>query len=118
MKRNVIAMLLALVMIAGCILAATPAVFATEADSSTAEDTNSETNADTPGDTATDNGTETPGGAATDTNQPSDDTSETPDDSTNTETEEPKEAPQPKMITKILIWLINFFKKLLAQLGL
>ena len=95
MKRNYLALLLALVMITGCIFMAVPAVYAEEADSSV-EDT-------TPGDTTT-------GDTTTEDSTTEDTTEDTTDDAAS--------APQPKPLVKILLYIIRLYKKILAYFGL
>ena len=94
MKRNYLALLLALVMITGCIFMAVPAVYAEEADSS-AEDT-------TLGDTTTGDTT----------------TGDTTEDTTEDTTDDAASAPQPKPLVKILLYIIRLYKKILAYFGL
>lgn len=96
MKRNYLALLLALVMMLGCIFIAVPAVYAEEADTSVENTTPEDT---TTGDTATGDTT-------------TEDTTEDTDDDTAVS------APQPKPLVKILLYIIRFFKKILAYLGL
>ena len=101
MKRNYLALLLALVMMLSCIFIAVPAVYAEEADTSVENTTPEDT---TTGDTTT--GDTTTGDTTTE------DTTEDTDDDTAVS------APQPKPLVKILLYIIRFFKKILAYLGL
>ncbi len=105
MKRNYLALLLALVMMLGCIFIAVPAVYAEEADSS-AEDT-------TLGDTTT--GDTTTGDTTTEDTTEDTTTEDTTED---TDGDTAVSAPQPKPLVKILLYIIRFFKKILAHLGL
>lgn len=86
MKRNHLALLLAIIMITGCIFASVPAATATEADSAAGDTTADAPAGDTPAE-------------------------DTPAD-------ESAEDAQPKLITRIVIYIIKFFKWLLALLGL
>lgn len=118
MKRNLFALLLALVMITGCIFTITPAVFA-ETATDTTEDTTQE-----PSEEATEEPSEEP--SEDPSEEPSEEPSEAP---TETPTEEPTEemddtdakaakSPIPEPYKSILVFIIKFFKKLLAFLGL
>ena len=91
MKRNLLALLLALVMVTGCIFALSPAVFAETADT----DTNT-TTGNTTGDTTT--------------GEPTEDSADAPTEET--------EAPFPEPLNTIFLLIIKFFKKILALLGL
>ena len=90
MKRNYLALLLAIIMIAGCIFASVPAAFAAENDT-TGDTTTDDTTADAPAEDAP--------------------VEDTPAD-------ESAEEEQPNLIVQILIYIIKFFKWLLALLGL
>ena len=96
MKRNLLALLLALVMVTGCIFALSPAVFAETADT----DTNT-TTGNTTGDTTT---------GDTTTGEPTEDSADAPTEET--------EAPFPEPLNTIFLLIIKFFKKILALLGL
>ena len=115
MKRNYLALLLALVMITGCIFMAVPAVYAEEADSSvedtTIEDTTTE---DTTTEDTTTEDTTTEDTTTEDTTTEDTSTEDTTEDTT----DDAASAPQPKPLVKILLYIIRLYKKILAYFGL
>ena len=110
MKRNYLALLLALVMITGCIFMAVPAVYAEEADSSV-EDTTIE---DTTTEDTTTEDTTTEDTTTEDTTTEDTSTEDTTEDTT----DDAASAPQPKPLVKILLYIIRLYKKILAYFGL
>ena len=121
MKRNLLALLLALVMVTGCIFALSPAVFAETADTDTNTTTDNTTGDTTTGDTTTGDtttGDTTTGDTTTgDTTTGDTTTEESTEDSADAPAEE-TEAPFPEPLNTIFLLIIKFFKKILALLGL